>query len=347
MAPQRRREDRKRLRRYFEKRLAAESDPKRCADCTCLTTFRSMTSALICVNQTIYCLLIQPNPDSALNATAGHLLQDDYDSFARQARLMTSIHARIPSDLKDLALSARKWGGITGTAMGEDIGQRPTMESQSTSLLPGSPMGELPDCVTYTQSALLNLDQALKGEILAKEDQYATSAPKEIDPLPSPSPVLASSPHRPATAKRPVSDLHVANPEHDMTEVPCLSPSERNVVNNILPLTSIAAPDRSRKGLQIAGKSQTVNRASRGQETGDNGTSSDDIEGNPTKRLYSDSGKENAIETWGTRKPIGTPLPAVSAATKLGVPIPRKASASAILATNRMKGKSRVGLRRL
>ncbi len=28
---------------------------------------------------TISCLLIQPNPDSALNATAGHLLQDDYD----------------------------------------------------------------------------------------------------------------------------------------------------------------------------------------------------------------------------------------------------------------------------
>lgn len=260
---------------------------------------------------------------------------------------MTSIHARIPSDLKDLALSARRRGEIGGTAMGQDIEQRPKMESQSTSLLPGSPMGELPDCVTHTQSALVNVDQAPKGESLAKADEYATSAPKEIDPLQSSCPVLASSPQRPATAKRPLFDLHIAKPEHDMTVVPCLSPSERKAVNNVLPLASIAAPDRSRKGLQIAGKSQAVNRTGRGQETEDYGTGSDDIEENPTKRICSDSGKENAIETSGARKPIETLLPAVSAATKLGVPISRKASASAILATNRMKGKSRVGLRRL
>lgn len=122
-----------------------------------------------------------------------------------------------------------------GTAIGKDIKQRLTMKSQSTSLLPDSPMGELPDCVTRTQLALVNLDQALKDESLAEEDEHAISTPKEISPLPSPSPVLGSSPQRPVTAKRPLSDLHIVKPEHDMANVPYLSPSERNVVNNVLP----------------------------------------------------------------------------------------------------------------
>ncbi|EME49930.1 hypothetical protein DOTSEDRAFT_100125, partial [Dothistroma septosporum NZE10] len=41
---------------------------------------------------TISCLLIQPNPDSALNAEAGALIQDNYANFARQAEMMTSVH---------------------------------------------------------------------------------------------------------------------------------------------------------------------------------------------------------------------------------------------------------------
>ncbi|KAL8770079.1 MAG: hypothetical protein Q9209_004117 [Squamulea sp. 1 TL-2023] len=59
---------------------------------------------------TISCLLIHPNPDSALNSTAGRLLQEDYALFARQAKLMTSIHARVPHHLRDLALAARRRG---------------------------------------------------------------------------------------------------------------------------------------------------------------------------------------------------------------------------------------------
>ena len=41
----------------------------------------------------IRCLLIQPFPDSALNEEAGKLLQEDYDAYAKHARLMTDIHA--------------------------------------------------------------------------------------------------------------------------------------------------------------------------------------------------------------------------------------------------------------
>ena len=41
----------------------------------------------------IRCLLIDPNPESALNEEAGRLLLEEYEDFAQQAKLMTEIHA--------------------------------------------------------------------------------------------------------------------------------------------------------------------------------------------------------------------------------------------------------------
>eukprot|EP00891_Asterochloris_glomerata_P003712 jgi/Astpho2/3712/e_gw1.00060.65.1_t len=42
----------------------------------------------------IRCLLIEPFPESALNEEAGKLLLEDYEGYAKHARLMTSIHAQ-------------------------------------------------------------------------------------------------------------------------------------------------------------------------------------------------------------------------------------------------------------
>lgn len=41
----------------------------------------------------IRCLIIEPNPESALNEEAGRLLLEDYQAFAKHARLMTGVHA--------------------------------------------------------------------------------------------------------------------------------------------------------------------------------------------------------------------------------------------------------------
>lgn len=46
--------------------------------------------------QAVRCLLIAPNPDSALNAEAAALLRDDYPAYCARARLYTDIHARAP-----------------------------------------------------------------------------------------------------------------------------------------------------------------------------------------------------------------------------------------------------------
>ncbi|KAH9980431.1 ubiquitin-conjugating enzyme/RWD-like protein [Russula compacta] len=42
---------------------------------------------------TIKCLLIYPNPDSALDEEAGKLLQENYESYCERAKLVTSVHA--------------------------------------------------------------------------------------------------------------------------------------------------------------------------------------------------------------------------------------------------------------
>ena len=47
--------------------------------------------------KTIRCLLIHPNPESALNEEAGRLLLEHYEDYEARAKLMTEIHA-LPSN---------------------------------------------------------------------------------------------------------------------------------------------------------------------------------------------------------------------------------------------------------
>lgn len=246
---------------------------------------------------------------------------------------MTSIHASIPSDQKDEVLEAKRRGEIVGTVIGEDAEQRPTIKGRSASSLSSVVFKKLPESITGTQSARSNFQAP------ASEDGDDESEAKENDPLLSRSPVPAPTPRRPTLAKRPLSDLPIVEPEYDVTDAPCLSSSEQNVANNVDQLAGIGASDSSRKGLQVAERSQGVNVTGWGlQETRGNGTGSVDFEGRPTKRICSDSGKENTIETWAAKKLLEKPLPAISAATKVAEPVSRIVS---------VKGKSRVGLRRL
>jgi ubiquitin-conjugating enzyme E2 S len=42
---------------------------------------------------TVKCLLIYPNPESALDEDAGRALLEDYEQYCMRARTMTSVHA--------------------------------------------------------------------------------------------------------------------------------------------------------------------------------------------------------------------------------------------------------------
>lgn len=59
---------------------------------------------------TISCLLIQPNPASALNEAAGKLASEDWEGFCRRAKLMTDIHAAVPKDIADSVREAQSRG---------------------------------------------------------------------------------------------------------------------------------------------------------------------------------------------------------------------------------------------
>lgn len=69
---------------------------------------------------TISCLLIQPNPDSALNADAGQLIQEDYANFTQRAQLMTSIHAVVPRSLQAAVKEAQTRGQETSVEEHEE-----------------------------------------------------------------------------------------------------------------------------------------------------------------------------------------------------------------------------------
>ncbi|KAJ1789315.1 ubiquitin-conjugating enzyme E2 S [Coemansia sp. RSA 2399] len=52
---------------------------------------------------TVKCLLIYPNPESALNEEAGRLLLERYQDYARHAKIMTEIHAKPKMAKADLS----------------------------------------------------------------------------------------------------------------------------------------------------------------------------------------------------------------------------------------------------
>ncbi|ODH47667.1 hypothetical protein GX48_06216 [Paracoccidioides brasiliensis] len=125
---------------------------------------------------TISCLLIHPNPDSALNSAAGSLLQDDYESFARQAKLMTSIHAPIPKDMKDAVMEAKRRGDDSGTVIVEDEDLPVTISSRKA-------------VATTSSSAVIMKKLAVhkkpQSQEIGKLDIRIKTTPQNVSPLPS------------------------------------------------------------------------------------------------------------------------------------------------------------------
>lgn len=79
----------------------------------CVETLKrdwSSTLKLRDVLVTISCLLIQPNPASALNEEAGKLAIEDWAAYCRRAKLMTEIHASVPSTLAEQVREAQMRG---------------------------------------------------------------------------------------------------------------------------------------------------------------------------------------------------------------------------------------------
>ncbi|EAS31495.2 ubiquitin conjugating enzyme E2 [Coccidioides immitis RS] len=203
---------------------------------------------------TISCLLIHPNPDSALNSAAGALLQDDYEAFARQAKLMTSIHAPVPPELKNLALEAKRRGEDPETNLDEIQNTKTSAPSQSRNRSSSSSVTMKKDVTSHNApmpSSKLDIrlkrdslqDQKLNGgrEEDSDEGDDLGSASKENDPSLSLSPVTfpPPSPWKSVLGKRPLSALTPPEPDEmvvindDEDGFNALSNSERNIAANI------------------------------------------------------------------------------------------------------------------
>ena len=71
--------------------------------------------------QTVKCLLIYPNPESALNEEAGRLLLEQYQDYFSRAKMMTEIHAQ-PSRVLAASASRTDQSGSTGCSSGSSSG---------------------------------------------------------------------------------------------------------------------------------------------------------------------------------------------------------------------------------
>jgi ubiquitin-conjugating enzyme E2 S len=78
---------------------------------------------------TVKCLLIYPNPESALDEEAGKLLLENYESYCDRARLITSVHAtpRMRPVEFDVPASAGE-----GPGKEEEEGEKETRDTTTT-----------------------------------------------------------------------------------------------------------------------------------------------------------------------------------------------------------------------
>ncbi|KAL9103793.1 MAG: hypothetical protein Q9163_001202 [Psora crenata] len=278
----------------------------------------TLRDVLIC--QTISCLLIQANPDSALNSTAGYLLQDDYDSFCRQAKLMTSIHASIPPDLREAASIARRRGEVPEVSMQKDD---EVLQSMWEGELAGLSSKTSPRKSPPTYSAQVPM-HTIQSEDESGGEEDETLASKENDPALSPVPVQTPGPRKSTITKRPLSDLPCPS-QHDIgEEAKYLSPSEQNIMRNA---THILTADKKPMCSQLAVRSSMVNSTSRGsQYLNDDEKSGSVLEtigseiGRPAKKVRSNEAKGNelaksfCLDEKYLPRPSGTPPKLQSAA---------------------------------
>lgn len=75
------------------------------------------------VLQVVRCLLIVPFPESSLNDEAGKLFMENYEDYAKHARLMTSIHAskRCCAPTGEEEAAGGEAGAVAAAAGGESL----------------------------------------------------------------------------------------------------------------------------------------------------------------------------------------------------------------------------------
>ncbi|KAJ5832711.1 Ubiquitin-conjugating enzyme E2 [Penicillium riverlandense] len=331
------------------------------------TIQKSKLTMTVFLMQTISCLLIHPNPDSALNSTAGAMLQEDYNAFAHQARLMTSIHAPISADLKDAVTEAKLRGEDAGAVFEEKDNtgfQRPRKEQRIQTV------------TMKTTVRATGPTQEPAGDSFAmpsdddSENEDPASASKENDPSLSPTPVRLAppSPRKNALGKRPLSslpvpyaeypdsDMMLVDEEEDMGSL-CMSSSEQNIQANT---SRPGSPQR--KQIKLSLLNRGLNASSRVRDDLQIYEDVPEFSTQDASRRLSGDGKENPlaviglkekreIQTAKTVTPLSTgsaqPRLASSLASSAAPKVSKVAAGVRKVSSGAAKPKPRIGVRRL
>lgn len=197
---------------------------------------------------TISCLLIQPNPDSALNADAGALIQESYDIFAKRAELMTGIHAVIPKSLAESVREAQCRGQELqeeeeqSSAQPSDVPvwrRRTIARVRAARRLEASPTGAAPRRRHQPHTGHPFVLQADGDDVFGigapeqqdrfaaridEEDEIMVEGEQENDSFPSPSkpttPKPIRTPRRPHGVPIPLGELIMEHEHEDEEEDP-------------------------------------------------------------------------------------------------------------------------------
>ena len=157
-----------------------------------------------------------------MNSAAGALLQEDYEAFARQAKLMTSIHAPVPADMTNAVMEAKLKGEDAGAMVIQERQQEDScsLQSRKGTRIQSVTMKKKPTTENKQQQQPQQPVDPTPSDHEENEndenDDENTISAKENDPSLSPSPVKFAppSPRKNAHGKRPLSVLTMPM-EHD------------------------------------------------------------------------------------------------------------------------------------
>ncbi|ONK79435.1 uncharacterized protein A4U43_C01F6340 [Asparagus officinalis] len=118
----------------------------------------------------VRCLMIEPFPESALNEQAGKMLLEDYDEYARHARLYTGIHA--------LKKPKSKTGTISESTTAFNANQANLVQSGKVLLLP-TPLSRGPGLTEQDQNTVAPIAETAVGpSVVAAQKKGAVVAAK-------------------------------------------------------------------------------------------------------------------------------------------------------------------------
>ena len=265
---------------------------------------------------------------------------------------MTSIHAAVPDELREAVSAAKSRGEEPGAIVAENIERRPKMKYKSMSSSTVI-MKNLPHRLSSKQLAPPPPQIVQEHDPTSEDDDNSDC--KENDPMLSPSPVPALPQRRPLLPKRPLSDLPVPIETHpDSDHAPLLSPSKQNISNGSDSTSSNIKAGSLRKDSQLTERntsSNTNGRRLQDVELNDVATQplEDQIADGPrlSKRVCSEQGKENALKEHSYIRLPDWPLPVMNGMSRECLINSRKASGPGSTNVGSVKGKTRVGLRRL